>query len=147
MKKEDVKKLIRHVEQHCENTGKRFTDPRRFVLEIIASSEKPIGAYDILAELGKKIVNPKPPTAYRAIEFLQTEGFTHRIESLNAYVVCHADHKHSGSQFMICDDCGTVIEAHLCKLPKDLEARTKNEGFHLARWNTELHGTCRDCVG
>lgn len=145
MNKAEIKNLIAQVEKYCFERGIRFTEPRRFVLEIIAGQDKPIVAYDILHELGKKLENPKPPTAYRAIEFLEGEGFIHRIESLNAYVVCHADHQHTGSQFMICDTCGKVIETHLCHLPKDLSERLNAEGFKLARWSTELHGQCREC--
>lgn len=146
MNKSEIKKLLKSAESQCAENGGRFTDSRRFVLEIIAGHKTPIGAYDILAKLGEYIENPKPPTAYRAIEFLQDQGLIHRIESLNAYVICHADHKHTGSQFMICDDCGKVIETHLCKLPDALAKKTTDEGFHLTRWNTEIHGTCRECT-
>jgi Fur family zinc uptake transcriptional regulator len=137
--------LIEHVAAYCATNGIRFTDPRRFVLEIIAASDKPLGAYDILEQLGQKIDNPKPPTAYRAIEFLSEHGFIHRIESLNAYVTCHSDHRHQGSQFMVCDDCGDVIETHICDLPAPLTEKTKESGFHLTRWNIELHGSCGKC--
>ncbi len=139
------KALVKQVADYCVKNGIRFTEPRQFVLEIIADAKKPIGAYDVLAELGKHIENPKPPTAYRAIEFLSEHGFIHRIESLNAYVLCHSDHLHQGSQFMICDDCGTVVETHLCHLPEPLMGRTIEAGFHLARWNVELHGQCDAC--
>lgn len=146
MKKNEIKKLIQTVENYCNEKGIRFTEPRRLVLEIVAASETPIGAYDVLAGLGKVLKHPKPPTAYRAIEFLQEHGFLHRIESLNAFVICHADHKHEGSQFMICDRCGKVIEAHVCDLPKALADKTREAGFHLASWNAELHGTCSACT-
>lgn len=146
MNKTDVKNLLKNAQTYCEAGGHRFTDPRQFVLEIIASASKPITAYDILARLGEKLDNPKPPTAYRAIEFLTEHHFIHRIESMNAYMVCQTDHRHEGSQFMICDDCGTVTEAHLCHLPPSLEAKTKSEGFHLSSWNVELHGTCKSCA-
>lgn len=139
------KALLKQVADYCAENGIRFTEPRQFVLEIIADAKKPIGAYDVLAELGKKIENPKPPTAYRAIEFLSEHGFIHRIESLNAYITCHTDHRHQGSQFMICDDCGTVVETHLCHLPEALVSKTVSAGFHLARWNVELHGSCENC--
>ncbi len=145
MKKADIAKLIKQVEVFCKEQGIRFTEPRQHVLEIIAAASKPVGAYDILSELGKYIDNPKPPTAYRAIEFLSEHGFIHRIESLNAYVLCDTDHRHNGSQFLVCDDCGKVIEAHLCHLPNDLEERVSAEGFQLSRWDAELHGTCKDC--
>ncbi len=146
MNKADVKSLLKQAQSYSDAGGHRFTEPRQYVLEIIASADKPITAYDVLAKLGEKIDNPKPPTAYRAIEFLTEHNFIHRIESLNAYVVCQSDHRHEGSQFMICDDCGTVTEAHLCHLPAPLEAKTKSEGFRLSRWNVELHGTCKSCA-
>ncbi len=146
MNKQDVKKLVQVVEAYCTKEGMRFTDPRRHVLEIVAASDKPIGAYDILARLGERLDNPKPPTAYRAIEFFEQHGFMHRIESLNAYVICYADHRHEGSQFMICDVCGKAIETHLCHLPADLMARTRAEGFVVSGWSAEIHGRCRDCL-
>ena len=145
MKKTAARDIIVKTEAYCEEHGLRFTDPRRMVLEIIAAAEKPLGAYDILALIGKKIDNPKPPTVYRAIEFLSEHQIIHRIESLNAYILCQSDHRHEGSQFMICDDCGTVTEAHLCDLPAPLSSKTKQEGFELSSWNVELHGTCRNC--
>ena len=146
MKKAEIAKLIDSVENYCREEGIRFTEPRRHVLEIIGAAKKPLGAYDILELLGQYIDDPKPPTAYRAIEFLAEHGFIHRIESLNAYVVCGVDHRHHGSQFLVCDSCGKVAEAHLCNLPADLAQEAERAGFNLTRWNAELHGLCRDCA-
>ncbi len=143
--KADIAKLVKQTEALCRERGIRFTDSRQHVLEIIAASKKPMGAYDILEALGKYIDDPKPPTAYRAIEFLMEQGIIHRIESLNAYVLCGTDHRHAGSQFLICDKCGTVVEAHICHVPEDLARRATEEGFNLSRWDAELHGTCSDC--
>lgn len=145
MNKTEVKHLLKKAQSYCETGGHRFTEPRQYVLEIIAGAQKPITAYDVLAKLGEKIDNPKPPTAYRAIEFLSEHHFIHRIESMNAYVVCQTDHRHEGSQFMICDTCETVTETHLCHVPAPLDAKAKAEGFHMTSWNVELHGTCRSC--
>lgn len=137
--------LIQDVAEYCLQKGFRFTEPRQFVLDIIARSKKPIGAYEVLEKLSKKLKNPKPPTAYRAIEFLSAHGFIHRIESLNAYIICQSDHLHKGSQFMICDQCGTVLETHLCDLPEPLVKKTRDAHFYLTRWNVELHGICQTC--
>lgn len=146
LSKGDIARLVKEVEAFCQKEGIRFTEPRQKVLEIIAGAKKPLGAYDVLSELGQFIDNPKPPTAYRAIEFLAEHGYIHRIESLNAYVVCDTDHRHLGSQFLVCDDCGKVIEAHLCDIPQDLAQQASKEGFNLSRWDAELHGTCSDCA-
>lgn len=145
MGKAEIARLVKQTEAACKEKGIRFTEPRQHVLEIIAASKKPMGAYDILESLGQYMDAPKPPTAYRAIEFLMEQGIVHRIESLNAYVLCGSDHRHNGSQFMVCDSCGTVVEAHICHVPDDLAARAREEGFVLSRWDAELHGTCKDC--
>lgn len=146
MKKTELKAYMAQAARHCEHGGHRLTDPRRHVLEIIAAQEKPIGAYDILAALSEKMDRPGPPTAYRAIDFWIKEGFIHRIDSLNAFVACHSDHHHEGSQFMVCDSCGRVIEAHLCDLPQPLVDKAKTAHFKTTRWNIELHGTCAECT-
>lgn len=146
MNKSDLVKLVQSAESYCAEKNIRFTEPRRYTLEIIGGAAKPMGAYDVLEALGKYIGNPKPPTAYRAIEFLSQHGFIHRIESLNAYVICNMDHKHSGSQFLICDACGKVVEAHICHIPTDLSKKAEKEGFRLSRWDAELHGTCSSCL-
>ena len=137
--------IVKKATDYCDENKHRLTEPRLAVLKIIASSKKPLGAYDILDKLNKTISNPKPPTAYRAIDFWKDHGFIHRIESLNAYVACYEDHKHSGSQFMVCNDCGGVEEVHLCHLPKDLEEKVKGNGFKMAHWNAEIRGQCEDC--
>lgn len=138
--------FCKDVEKFCQANKLRFTEPRRLVLEVIAASDAPIGAYEILERIGQISERPKPATVYRAIEFFQTHGFIHKIESLNTFAICRAGHAHTGSQFMICDQCGFVSEIHLCHLPDSLEKKTKNSGFTIAYWNTEVHGRCRDCT-
>ncbi len=107
----------------CKTNKWRLTEPRLKVLKIISLSNRPIKAYDILKKLGDLIKNPKPPTAYRAIEFWEKHNFIHRIESLNAYAVCNKKHTHNGSQFLICNDCGKVIESDLFDLPQILKKK------------------------
>lgn len=145
MPKEKSKKAIQAFKVYCQDNGHRVTPPREYVLEIVASSPKPMTAYDVLDALSTKLDKPKPPTAYRALEFLIQHGFIHRIESLNAYVACAEDHKHQGSQFMICESCGRVEEVHLCHIPEGLLKQASGKGFTLSYWNAELHGRCEEC--
>ena len=140
-----TKALIKQASDYCEQNKYRLTEPRLQVLKIIASSVKPLGAYEILDKLGQTIKNPKPPTAYRAIDFWQEQGFIHRIESINAYVSCEAGHRHQGSQFMICDQCGFATEIHMCHLPDSIQKAASDVQFVINFWNLELNGQCRDC--
>ena len=137
--------LIKKAEKFCLKNNNRITLPRMEVLKIIDSSKCPIKAYEILTILGTTINNPKPPTVYRAIDFWLNNNFIHRIDSLNAYMTCKADHRHEGFQYMICDDCGKVIESHLCQLPKAVINSLKNKKFIPAKWNLEINGSCEDC--
>ena len=140
-----MKNILKKALNFCLENNHRFTVPRKQVLQIIASSEKPIKAYDVLKKLGELVNNPKPPTAYRAIEFWHKHNFIHRIESLGAYSICKAEHFHEGSQFMICNECGKVIESHICKLPQDFVKTARIKMFRPKRWNVEINGVCNDC--
>ena len=131
--------------EFCLKHNFQLTTPRKYVLKIIVESKKPIKAYEILKKLGKVLVNPKPPTVYRAIEFWQKNNFIHRIESLNSYFACDAQHLHNGSQYLICDDCGKVIESHICELPEMIKDKLKNKTFTPLKWNLEINGTCNEC--
>lgn len=140
------KQILQSYNKYCEEQSLRASKPREEVLSIIASANKPMTAYEILDELGKVIKSPKPPTVYRALESLSAHGFIHRIESLNAYIACDENHRHQGSQFMICDSCGHVDEIHLCSIPESLQKQAASKNFETAYWNVELHGTCKNCA-
>jgi Fur family zinc uptake transcriptional regulator len=140
-----MKNIEKKAIDFCKENNQRLTEPRIKVLKIIASSEKPIKAYDILKKLSLVIKNPKPPTAYRAIDFWESHDFIHRIESLNAYSLCVAEHLHKGSQFMICTDCGKVIESHFCELPDNIKKSVESNIFTATKWNLEIKGLCSKC--
>ncbi len=145
MSTEKTIKTLKTLHDYGKEKGYRITPPREYVFEIVLNAEKPMTAYDVLDALGGKLDRPKPPTAYRALDFLVVHGFLHRIESLNAYVACSEDHKHRSSQFIICDSCGKAEEIHLCQIPEGLNSQAKGKGFSLSYWNAELHGTCSEC--
>lgn len=134
--------IIKHAIKYCEAQGYRLTPPRMHVFTILVQADKPLGAYEVLEELGQYIDNPKPPTAYRAIDFWREHGFVHKIESLNAFVTCCTEHAHHDTQFLVCDGCQTVEELH-AHSHKDTPPLPK--GFVAKRSFTEIHGVCGDC--
>ncbi|RYF99039.1 MAG: transcriptional repressor, partial [Caulobacteraceae bacterium] len=95
--------MLSEVEQRLADADQRLTTPRRRVLELMLKAGQPVKAYDLMADFGQGEAGPaKPPTVYRALDFLEAQGLIHRIESLNAYVVCRLDESHSAA-FLICD--------------------------------------------
>ncbi len=138
--------LTQQVEELCAARGVRLTSQRKRVFELICSSEKASSAYELLDELKKSEPQAKPPTVYRALDFLMEQGFIHRVESTNSFISCCScnAHKHF-SQLLICDKCGNVVELQNDSLITQLEQNAEQHGFKIANHVIESHGVCRTC--
>src|SRR6478735_4220407 len=126
---------LAHAEELCVKRGERLTPMRRQVLEVLAASHKPLGAYeiiDLVAARGPSSANsrPAPITIYRALDFLTAQGFVHRIESRNAFLACINNHASDAPVvFLICEHCGKVGEAPSAAVAASLNAAAKSAGF------------------
>jgi Fur family zinc uptake transcriptional regulator len=125
----------------CEKRGARLTALRRQVLELVWRQHNPVGAYEILAQMGRAA----PPTVYRALDFLMEQGLVHRIESLNAYVGCERPEAAHSSQFLICSACGAAAEIDDANLAAAAAKRAAQLGFVVDRQTVELRGRCPRC--
>lgn len=139
-----IQDALKHAETVCTNAGVRLTPIRKQVLELLWKSHQPRKAYDILAELSDETTpgSAKPPTVYRALDFLQEMGLVHKVESLNAFIGCNGLHDH---QYLICQDCGDVADIHDSALAKSLQTRAKQKGFQVTSSIIEIKGHCEKC--
>ncbi|MBA4011170.1 MAG: Fur family transcriptional regulator [Phenylobacterium sp.] len=131
------------AEHRCVATQERLTAPRRRVLELLLESDGPQKAYDLIAAFGEHGEPAKPPTVYRALEFLERLGFAHRIESLNAYVPCRIDGGEHRAAFLICDCCGAAQE-----FEPDFTAQlaaAEAAGYQVSTITLEARGRCSAC--
>ncbi|MCW9008467.1 Fur family transcriptional regulator [Marinobacter sp. UBA2498] len=129
----------------CQRRNARLTPIRERVLELIWQSHKPLGAYDVLAELSSDGHNAAPPTVYRALDFLQQHGLVHRIASLNAFIGCtHAGESHTG-MFLICRACGNVLELTAPEVSTEVRKAASGEGFWAETTTLEIAGLCPRC--
>lgn len=141
----DIDAFMEQAERLVERRGLRMTRIRRKVLRLLLESDEPAKAYDLIGNLDGEGA-AKPPTVYRALEFLQDTGLAHKIESLNAFVACgHAAHAHS-AVFLICERCGGAEELHAVSTRAALENETRAAGFRMSRAVIEARGTCRACA-
>ena len=128
----------------CTRRGARLTRLRRRVLELVWQGHAAVKAYDLLAELDRK--GPaKPPTVYRALDFLMAHGLVHRLESLNAYVGCPQPEAPHDGQFLICEACGQVSEFEAAAIQDAIEIQAADLGFAVGQQTVEVRGVCRDC--
>ena len=137
---------MRTAEEICRKQGLRLTATRRRVLEILLESRRAMGAYDILDRLKAESLAKAPPIVYRALDFLISCGFAHRIEALNAFVACiHPEGAHEPG-FLICNSCHKVAETRDPALREGAETAAENAGFQASRIVVEITGLCPDCA-
>jgi Fur family transcriptional regulator, zinc uptake regulator len=129
----------------CARRGARLTRLRRRVLELVWQGHAAVKAYDLLAELGRKGGAAKPPTVYRALDFLMAHGLVHRLESLNAYIGCPQPEAPHDGQFLICNACGHVREFEAPAIQSAIEAQAADCDFAVAQRTVEVRGVCRGC--
>lgn len=128
--------------------GLRLTRNQHLVLSVLEGSDTPLTAYRILDELRDAGLNA-PLQIYRALEKLVQLGRVHRLESLNAFVVCcHAmqGHVHNHiTAFQICKDCGRAEEFHDEHVDLTLQRHARMNGFEISHSSLEIHGVCEEC--
>ena len=138
--------ILSQAEKICQQRNVRLTPQRLEVLRLMAEQHGAISAYDLLDLLRDSEPQAKPPTIYRALDFLLEQGFIHRVESNNSYVVCHhfEEPQHT-SAMLICDRCGAVSEQQAQGVEAVLQALTQQSGFSLRNSVIEAHGLCAAC--
>ena len=142
-----ISRQIGYAEQICKEKGLRFTSLRKRVLELVWASCGPSKAYDLLNRLGaNEEWFPKPPTLYRALDFLLANGFIHKIHSMNAYVGCSHPREAHECHFLICTKCGSLEECCSEQIAKILASTARKQEFILRNSTVEIEGECRDCA-
>jgi Fur family transcriptional regulator, zinc uptake regulator len=137
---------LKHAEALCEARAQRLTPIRRQVLELLLSSHKPLGAYELIELAAAAGARPAPITIYRALDFLREQGFVHRIESRNAFIACV--HNHATGDivvFLICEKCGAVGEAPSKQVAETLKLASRAAGFSPRAPVIEIAGVCAHC--
>jgi len=117
------------------------------VQKILAKTETPLSAYDIIPLMSKQMGHTVAPvTVYRALQHLTYHGLVTRIESKNAYILC----KHPGEThdclFFICRECGSAMEAPDNKISRLLRQEAGTIGFDINKQILEIVGLCKNCA-
>ena len=115
-------------------------------MSALIGQKKPKTAYEILEFIHKKDSSAKPATIYRALDFLCTNAFAHRIETDNTYIACNGEESPHVAQFLICLKCKKAIEFHSHKATIEISKRAKEEGFKITEEILEAKGFCQNCL-
>ena len=137
--------LLDELEAICRHRGGRMTPQRRAVLEKLVVSKRPQSAYEIRDLLLPQDASITPASVYRCLDFLMEHGLVHRLETTRSFVACeHPDHAHA-VQFLICRQCGTVVETEDKRIAAATASLGTRLGFEVDHRTVELTGVCADC--
>jgi Fur family zinc uptake transcriptional regulator len=133
----------------CLNRGLSLTPGRQRILEILALEGRPLGAYDLIEKVAEKTgKRPAPISIYRALDFLLENSLVHRLASRNMFLACgHAHAAQDPIVFLICEECGGVVEATSEDLRGSLAGLAAQARFAPRATMMEVAGRCEACAG
>ncbi len=144
--KECSKTVIEHAKEVCRKGSLNLTPIRKKVLEIVASNHKPARAYDLLAKLKEGGFSDKPPTVYRALDFLIEHKMVHKLNTINAYVACFNNETEEVSCFLICEKCQDIEEFQDEGIIKAIANISKSKNIDVRNINLEISFKCDQCA-
>ncbi|WP_421693870.1 Fur family transcriptional regulator [Aestuariivirga sp.] len=113
------------------------------VYDALRNAARSMSAYEILAALRDTRIKAAVQV-YRALGQLIAKNRVHRIESLNAFVVCRCEAHSTPAGFYICDRCGSTCEFD--PGPALGALRPADGGFEIQLASIELRGLCTHCA-
>jgi Fe2+ or Zn2+ uptake regulation protein len=134
--------------QRLRRDGQRYTDNRRRLVALLATSEAPLTIPEILAghpDLAQSSV-------YRNLAVLERAGLVHRIVTTDDWARYELDHTLTHHHHhLICSTCGVVrdftVSPRLERSIDDALAKVASAaGFHLEHHRLDLLGQCEECA-
>lgn len=138
-------------DHHRHNDGPRerpagLTKNETMVWDVLDQAGEPLKAYEVLDRLKARGVRA-PMTVYRALDGLVGKGFVHKLDALNAFMLCTHDGPHDMQAFLVCDECAGVTEFELEAGSAGIQPVLRNSGFDMRAARLEIHGLCQNCAG
>lgn len=148
--KQQLKKTIRFANTKCEASGKKLTEKRQQVLEILLHARTPLSAYELTDQFNKVMDAPiLAMSVYRILDFLESVDLVHRLKSENKFMACshlNARCQHQLSMFLICSSCNKVVEINDANdKVKALFTQVELMGFTPSGSQLEISGLCCQC--
>lgn len=117
----------------------------KLVWAVMVEKPEPLKAYEILDQLKEKGVRA-PMTVYRALDGLEAKGVIHKLEGLNAFVLCNHEGPHSVQTFLVCETCSRVEELEVVSVETDIAPAVKAAAFKMRTARLEIKGACVECA-
>jgi Fur family zinc uptake transcriptional regulator len=119
----------------------------QIVLKIIRNNKKALSAYDIVDKF-QRIKRIQPMTVYRSLNTLIKEGYIHKSNFHNTYILCRFSHSENDiTTITVCTKCKDIEEVVMDKNKLGLLLNV----LDLKKFNTnklqqiEIPAVCKSC--
>ena len=128
---------------------KGLTRNERLVLDALGTKTSPMKAYELLEALKGSGVKA-PMTVYRALDRLEERGLIHKLDAINAFVLCRHQTPHEVQAFLVCIECcdaQEIEDARLSTLPwEEMVGHGTFDEFDVTSTRIEIRGRCNNCT-
>jgi Fur family ferric uptake transcriptional regulator len=124
--------------------GRRSTEQRQLILEIIQDTERHLNADEIYERARHKLPAISLSTVYRNLQLFKGWGVVeeHHFDGRRRYYETTPQSKH---QHLVCLGCGRVFEFK-CPVAERIKSRISiEEGFEVTDSDVRLVGYCPEC--
>jgi len=137
----DISDMLAHAEHAISQKGGRFTAIRKHIFQLLLDAPHPLGAYEIIDRLNG-VGAQKPPTVYRALNWLIEHGLAAKIAYNSRYTAMPIGVEADDLAFVICRKCGDTDTLEASGLSKSLHQTAKDRGFAETQMVIEIIGLC-----
>jgi Fur family transcriptional regulator, zinc uptake regulator len=131
----------------CLELGIKWTALREQVFRHMATSHKPVSAYELIERLAKDGKRLAPVSIYRILDVLQGAGLVHRLESRNAFFACMMEHASAPETIaLVCEECERVVEVEAAETFRAIGAAARASRFQAKSVVVEVGGACAECA-
>jgi len=146
---------IKFFKNKLEESGYRFTKPRKFILSILRNNSKFYSADNIYLIIRKSDPDIGIATVYRTLELLTRLNLICKVSlgSNRSFYMLSKDCKKEKPNYMICNKCGRIITNNKClnsairiRLIENAEKNIfKNCKIKIDNYQIFFSGLCDKC--
>ena len=132
--------------QFLQGHGKRFTQQRRLIVEMVFSHHDHFDADELIDHLQELIARRKVsrPTVYRTLAELVEAGMLRKMV-LGGRSVYEHEYGYPSHDHLYCQRCNKLIEFHSDDLEQIRNAVAAKHDFHVVGHRMFVTGICSEC--
>ena len=122
-----------------------MTAQRKEVFELLLLRGGSAKAYDLQDDMRARHGRVAPSTVYRALEFLMAQHLVHRVDALNTFIACNAEHQAHHPLLLVCSHCEAVTELHDDEAYDAVRSKLRQADSGILESEIEVKGICGKC--